>query len=303
MSATDSPLAGGAVDFAAPQAVSRDGDPAGMGVGSVTQAPDGGVYLATRGYGVLRWRGGHLERRPPGDGPAGMTVFDVAVDADGTIWATTDLGLERFRRAAFMTLGRRDGVPFDVPYEADGDASGAVWVSDQSDELYRLRCGTVREVPDSVTAERARVPRGTMYRILAGTRDGVWIGPRPSGLVHARPSGLVPVGPAAGLPSAKVWTTVQDRYGVQWLSVLPGGLGRLRDGRFTWVRLPGVGAGAHVAFASGDSGRYVVVADFDTPLAYAVLAVALLPELVARPQKLPVRDEAPLPVGPSVEVQ
>lgn len=34
-----------------------------------------------------------------------------------------------------------------------------------------------------------------------------------------------------------------------------------------------------------------------------VLAVALLPELVARPQKLPVRDEAPLPIGPSVEVQ
>ncbi|GAB3637136.1 endopeptidase La [Hymenobacter arcticus] len=34
-----------------------------------------------------------------------------------------------------------------------------------------------------------------------------------------------------------------------------------------------------------------------------VLAVALLPELVARPQKLPVRDEAPLPAGPSVEVQ
>ena len=34
-----------------------------------------------------------------------------------------------------------------------------------------------------------------------------------------------------------------------------------------------------------------------------VLAVALLPELVARPQKLPVRDEAPAPLGPSVEVQ
>jgi len=34
-----------------------------------------------------------------------------------------------------------------------------------------------------------------------------------------------------------------------------------------------------------------------------VLAVALLPEFVARPQKLPVRDEAPTPLGPSVEVQ
>jgi ATP-dependent Lon protease len=34
-----------------------------------------------------------------------------------------------------------------------------------------------------------------------------------------------------------------------------------------------------------------------------VLAEALLPELVARPQKLPVRDEAPAPTGPSVEVQ
>ena len=34
-----------------------------------------------------------------------------------------------------------------------------------------------------------------------------------------------------------------------------------------------------------------------------VLAVALLPELVAHPQKLPVRDEVPAPAGPSVEVQ
>jgi ATP-dependent Lon protease len=34
-----------------------------------------------------------------------------------------------------------------------------------------------------------------------------------------------------------------------------------------------------------------------------VLAVALLAEQVARPQALPVRDEAPVPAGPSVEVQ
>jgi ATP-dependent Lon protease len=34
-----------------------------------------------------------------------------------------------------------------------------------------------------------------------------------------------------------------------------------------------------------------------------VLAVALLKELVARPQSLPVRDEAPTPAGPTVEVQ
>ncbi|MGI4736876.1 MAG: endopeptidase La [Janthinobacterium lividum] len=34
-----------------------------------------------------------------------------------------------------------------------------------------------------------------------------------------------------------------------------------------------------------------------------VLAVALLHEQVARPQALPIRDEAPTPVGPSVEVQ
>ncbi len=34
-----------------------------------------------------------------------------------------------------------------------------------------------------------------------------------------------------------------------------------------------------------------------------VLAAALLPELVARPQPLPIRDDAPVPAGPSVEVQ
>ena len=66
----------------------------------------------------------------------------------------------------------------------------------------------------------------------------------------------------------------------------------LRDG-LAWLPIVALYVGAYHAQKSAAYNGHMLV----------VLAVALLPELVARPQKLPVRDEAPAPAGPSVEVQ
>jgi signal transduction histidine kinase len=262
-------------------AVELDGRSQGIGgVVGATQAPDGSVYLPSRAYGLLRWRDGHLERRPHGDGAAGGVAFDVAVDADGTVWASTDLGIERFRRAPFVTLGPRDGVPLDAPYEAEADATGAIWVAARADALFRLRSGTVREVPDSMTAVRAPIPRAMRYYIAGGGRDGVWIGLRPDGLVHVGRNGLTPVVANAGLPAgASVWSAAEDARGGQWVSLSPGGLGRLRAGRFAWVPLPGANDRTVVDFAIGDSGRFLVATDSRAPLAFAIAPSGTLTRL------------------------
>ena len=252
--------------------VQLDGDPGKLFVGVVAQSPDGTVYIASRSAGVLIWRDGHLERRPPGDGAAGMVVQDLVADADGTIWATTDLGLERFRRAAFMTLGRRDGVPFDAPYEMDGDASGDIWVRDRTHGVYRLAAAGAREAPDSLTGERISAPSDFRFQLLAGSRRGVWLGLTGGGLAKVDRSGTRLLGRSAGLPLKRIWAGVEDAAGALWLSTAPFGLGVLREGRYAPVVLPGLGDTARALFVAGDSNRGTFVADPRVPVAYGVSA-------------------------------
>ncbi|MBC7841699.1 MAG: hypothetical protein H7099_05280, partial [Gemmatimonadaceae bacterium] len=251
--------------------VPLDGDPGKeLFISRVTQSPDGTVYIASRTAGVLVWRDGHLERRPPGDGAGGMVVQDIVADADGTLWATTDLGLERFRRAAFMTLGRRDGVPFDAPYEMDGDESGRIWVLDPSSNVYRLNEAGAREAPDSLTGHRIPVPPGLRFQLVAASRLGVWLGLTGGGLARVDGSGIRILGRGAGLPPNRIYAGVEDAGGALWLSTAPRGLGVLRDGHYAPVVLPGLGDSARGLFVAGDSNRRVIATDPRVSVAYAV---------------------------------
>ncbi|WP_206044554.1 sensor histidine kinase [Gemmatimonas groenlandica] len=250
--------------------VHLDDDPRALSIGMVTQSPDGTVYIASRSAGVLVWRDGHLERRPPGDGAAGMVVQDIVADADGTIWATTDLGLERFRRAAFMTLGRRDGVPFDAPYEMAGDATGSIWVRDRSDNVYRLHESGARAAPDSLTGQRMPLPPALRFQLLAASRGSVWLGLTGGGLARVDGSGTTRVFRGTDLPPKRIWAGVEDADGALWLSTAPRGLGVLRNGRYAPVLLPGLGDNAKAIFVAADSQRRVIAADEQMPVAYAV---------------------------------
>src|SRR5690606_39896639 len=76
------------------------------------QDEDGAVWVATLGAGLLRAWNGRLEQFTEAQGLSDANVRAVHVDEEGSIWALTDAGLDRLRRADFVTLGRRDGVPF-----------------------------------------------------------------------------------------------------------------------------------------------------------------------------------------------
>ena len=78
---------------------------------NLVQDADGAVWIATLGSGLLRSWNGRLEQFTEAHGLSDANVRAVHVDDEGSVWALTDAGLDRLRRADFVTLGRRDGLP------------------------------------------------------------------------------------------------------------------------------------------------------------------------------------------------
>jgi hypothetical protein len=150
---------------------------AGEFVTSVAVAGDGAVWVAFHTAGpraeadpgkpaVGRFDGGAWTSWTVGDGVAHHQVADLAVAADGAVWAATPAGLSRFDGGEWTTVTAEDGLPRDhvTSVGAGGDA---VWAATES--------------PD----------RGSETEVGLSRFDG---GPRPSPgssspvqLVHASP--------------------------------------------------------------------------------------------------------------------
>jgi signal transduction histidine kinase len=253
---------------------------------AVVQAPDGAVYVGSRGAGVLRWSEGRLERVLPRDGAGGRVVQDLRVDREGTLWASTDVGVERFRRTPFAAVTRADGSPPLVPYEIAADAVGDVWMSERvTQRVYRIDGAVGRRGGDASTMRGIPLPGDVTdggFQILGESRTGVWIAPLSGGLLHVTRAGTSRLGVESGLPAARLMLGVEDAAGALWLNLFPAGLARLRRGGVRPVEVSTERAPLEGRFAAGDSGRFVVFADRRSPRAFVADSHAVLQRLDAR---------------------
>lgn len=209
---------------------------------SVAEAADGSIWIATRGFGVLRWRAGQLEQFTEEDGLSDAVVEELLVDPEGNTWMTTDAGLDRLRPAAFATLNRRHGLPFASPLLIYNDADGAIWAMANGDgKVYRLDGGIIRGQAGSIASQEPRLPADEPHIPLAPARDGgVWLVGRNSDRLLRYRNGIVTRlewNPALLGQSPR--RALEDRAGNLWVSLFPHGFGRVRDGRFEPVSLPG----------------------------------------------------------------
>ena len=62
------------------------------------------------------------------DGLTSASVLRLLLDEDGSLWVTTDGGLDRFRAAPFTTIGARNGLPTASPASIQLDGDGDLWV-------------------------------------------------------------------------------------------------------------------------------------------------------------------------------
>jgi ligand-binding sensor domain-containing protein len=269
-----------------------EGLPQNSPVTALRTARDGSLWVG-RGApaGVLRLQRNQVTHYTSRDGLPDGYVVAIVEDNEGTIWASTNRGISRFRD------GRWDRMPGILSEPSRGlfvDRSGSVWVGGASG-LIRVNTLTRKfdvltsssEIPaiaedshggiwftdpihtvqgiagNELLGDSSSVDMGAGVSLLADRRGNLWVGTAGQGLLRFRPTprGRGPIverfTTKDGLPSNTIRALLEDREGNIWVGT-QGGLSRLSE-RTVITLLEGA---AISAIATGqDKTRWVATAD------------------------------------------
>jgi signal transduction histidine kinase/ligand-binding sensor domain-containing protein len=162
--------------FSFERVLSIDGDsPAPTEIFSLLATSNGDLWIGTALNGAILLRNGEVTRFPKFDGlPPNTSVSSLANDSDGSIWAATASGLQRFDGSQFRAVGEAWGVPEGVQFSLQLDSDGALWVEAYEHGLFRLKRGSHRfeHLSDILWGGRFfdRSPSGENW---ASTRSGI----------------------------------------------------------------------------------------------------------------------------------
>lgn len=202
---------------------------------------DGSVVITSRGRGVMRYHNGRVDDFLEADGLTDAVCRMLHVDREGSIWVTTDGGLDRLRPASFIALGPRDGIPFETPGLMWLDVGGGIWTRDYgSQSLFLADSGLVRNRVGPVRLHELRPPQRERYLILGvGRREGLWMMNNAFHLLRYA-NGQVRRVVVDDMPARVPMRVHEDRDGGVWLNFNSagggGGFGVIRNNRFRRVR-------------------------------------------------------------------
>jgi ligand-binding sensor domain-containing protein len=214
-----------------------DGDsPAPTEVYCLLASSNGDLWIGTSFNGAILLRNGVAKRFPKFEGiPLNTTVWGFVEDSDGTIWAATASGLQRFDGSQWRSIGKAWDVPEMVEFRLQLDSSGTLWAETSKHGLFRLQPGLRRFERLADIAQDALLfaqsPSGEYWastssgicplaEVLNGTAG-------PHCVVHDNRSA------SADRPVTASPTLVFDRHGNLWTrSSRRGGIGRLDAAAF-----------------------------------------------------------------------
>jgi signal transduction histidine kinase/ligand-binding sensor domain-containing protein len=120
-----------------------------------------GVWVGTRGQGLLDFRDGQWQSWRQKDGLGSDMVWALFADEQHALWLGTQGGLVRFKGGQFVRLTVREGLPSDAIYHLMSDGRGWLWGASSKgifrmcqDELQAFARGAVSEV-NCLTYDRA----------------------------------------------------------------------------------------------------------------------------------------------------
>ncbi len=155
-----------------------DGAPAGTIVAAMTDA-SGQFWLQIFGRGLIRWVGyGHWETLQRAEGLSADIAWQTARSADGSIWASTDTGVDR--------IIRRDGSP-EVAEVVPG--SSFALAAGPAGEVWSSRGSDGAQVIDAATGSVTRIEVPPVDVITPEPSGAVWIGTEAGLFQAAGPAG------------------------------------------------------------------------------------------------------------------
>jgi signal transduction histidine kinase/ligand-binding sensor domain-containing protein len=209
-------------DFAVPRISVKQGL-SNANVTSVLSSTDGSVWLGTSD-GLNRWKDGEITiYRKRTSGLQDDGVGSLFQDDRGQIWAATPRGVAHFENGRFIPVSEVAAV-----HAIAEDIVGNLWISDQSQGLFRFLGGRVVE---QIPWARLR-PKDFAYAMLPDpVRGGLWLGFYEGGVAYFKDSQIrASYTTANGLGDGIVNTLRLDRDGALWAAT-EGGLSRVQNGR------------------------------------------------------------------------
>jgi len=242
---------------------------------------DGGLWIGTYGQGLVHVHQGRTDVFAPSDGFSGEDVFALFEDREGSIWAPTTGGLDRFRDFAVATSNMKQGLSDAIVGSVLAARDGSVWLStigglDRWNHgqiaIFGKRDGKLNgQAPNSLFQDgRGRiwvstvggvgylendrfvavsgVPGGAaVHSIAEDTAGNLWIANQNAGLFQLLRGSVVQQIPWAKLghkdPAAAL--AADSLQGGLWIGFFQGGIAYFKDGqvRASYSAVDGLGEG------------------------------------------------------------
>ena len=188
---------------------------------------DGGLWIGTRGRGLIHVHNGRTDVFTKSDGLSGDVSCSIFEDREGNIWVATVGGLDRFRELPVTTVSKKQGLSSDAALSVIAATDGSVWVATR-DGLNRWKDGQF-----TVFRKASGLPDDETQSLYQDDRGRIWVSTK-RGLAYFEGGRFVAV---SGVPSEEVISITGDKAGNLWLSGNKG-LSRLLEGRlvehFPW---------------------------------------------------------------------
>ena len=199
---------------------------------SLTQTPNGDVWMGTRDAGIFRVSG--AKASPLRDGLPDLKIDCMLPDGDRDVWIGTDNGIVRWNGSGLTT----EGIPASLRHlqalAMVKDRDGNIWVGTDSHGLLRFNSRGVASLDESA------VPSSLAITAVFEDREGnLWIGSA-GGLVRLRDSAFVSWSLPEGLPSDGSNPVYVDGEGRMWFPPVTGGLWWAKDSSHGRVGLAGL---------------------------------------------------------------
>jgi diguanylate cyclase (GGDEF)-like protein/PAS domain S-box-containing protein len=231
---------------------------AGHPVRAIAQAPDGRLWLATYGRGLVAFDpttgASEILRRDAAlaGGLPEDWLRSLLVDRSGLLWVGGDVfGVARFDPTGAKFRFLYDDAPGRPAFETNKirsllqDPDGSLWIGTEGDGLkrYDFAARRFQSHADALRAALPDLPPGADLRVFALAPDGaggLWVGTNHGLLRHApatRRTERIAVDPggARGPPGAIVRTLLRARDGSLWVGTMDSGLARLAPDGGAWT--------------------------------------------------------------------
>jgi signal transduction histidine kinase/ligand-binding sensor domain-containing protein len=240
---------------------------------------DGGLWIGTQTQGLLHVHQGRMDSFLPSDGLSGANINAFLEDREGSIWAATINGLDRFRNFAVSTLSVNQGLSNALVTSVLADRNESVWLSTHGGlnrwsngqiETYRLGSGKLNDLPESLFQDdRGRiwvstgrgigyfekgklipvigVPGGNILSISQDTAGNLWVANEQFGLFRISPQSELRQIPwaALGHKDHASFLAADPLHGGLWIGFFLGGIAYFEDGqvRASYTVSDGLGEG------------------------------------------------------------